>query len=430
MSEKEVKNTETAVTQAAENKGTAPNNADNRARRKANGSPSAKKELPQRKPAKGKKPKEAAQTHPPTGKGPAPTQAEKPQLRSWKKSMPQDGENHQSEQGTEIEKLDRKAFIAASEERKKRNRQAVENAVADAARLLEVKQIIESEKIVYARIVGVERMGVFNTPCAVLNYNDNTIIVPYNDLFRDYQGLVRGEDESDEKYAYRQEQVLSSCMGANIGVIVSKILDSSQHGTFRLLGSRVAAMDRDAQRFYFARKGGDGPYVRVDGIYDADIIGVGAHGLRVYLRGYDIQVWVGSLTFKWIESAKDHYHPGDKLRVRVRKIQRNPKTGGFDIEVSGKDIEFMERKKNSERVTVGGSYIATVTRIVADTASRDVIVYLYIDAFSLPATARMMTSVGSVRRLSPGGTVSLRVNAVDANGAVRGTIVNIISSHA
>lgn len=298
---------------------------------------------------------------------------------------------------------------------------------ANAGALLDLEYAVTSQEIRSGIISGVVPIGVFKDVCAAISSGNYQVFIPFSDMFCDGP-LSADENTTEEMLRTRQKQLLMSSIGARVHYVVLRTFTNSDGQTFGI-GSRRQAMLRDQKRFYEKDDTHEHPFIVEGGIYKADIIGVGNHGIRVCLFGVDSQMWVSAISYRWIDNAKKHFKPGDKIWVKVRKIKARENGVGLDVELSGKDVENRERKLNASRLTLGGIYTAHVTNIKTSAIGRSAVAHLFIDGYNVPASANMISMNGGLRSLRPGALVAFRVHNIDQEtGNVKGLITQIIQN--
>lgn len=301
-----------------------------------------------------------------------------------------------------------------------------DNEIRRANALLDLEYAVSNKVIKQGVITGVAPLGVFKDHCAIVSTPDYQVYIPFNEMFCDGP-LEQAEGETEESLRRRQEQLLINSIGANIHYTIQRTFETADKKNVFGIASRREAMLRDQQRYYQKDAAHEHPYIVEGGIYEADIIGVGNHGIRVCLYGVDTQMWVAAISYRWIENAKHVFKPGDKIRVCVRSIKKRENGVGLDVELSGKDVENRERRANAAKLTPGGVYTAHVTRIKASSLGRSASVQVFIDGYNVPAVSVMSSISGGFRTIRPGALVALRVSKINQeDGKVSGTITQVI----
>lgn len=260
---------------------------------------------------------------------------------------------------------------------------------------------------------------------AIVFYKDIVKVTITFDKMYDGGELARAEGETDESILRRQEQILNTHVGANIDFMVDDVfVDDS--GNIEVFGNRRRALKRLQALNYYPLKGRDEPFVKVGGVYDAAVVGVGVHGIRANIRGVDTQIWISNLTYRFVDDAHKLFAPGQTLRVRVREITKDPETGRLSVNASAKDTEYETLRPNLDRIRVGATCAARITYIVH--VQRDgndrYIANLFIEHYNVPAVCMTIKTDGLRRPLRQGDLVSFRVERIDR--VAIGSILRII----
>lgn len=77
------------------------------------------------------------------------------------------------------------------------------------------------------------------------------------------------------------------------------------------------------------------------------------------IGGIDVIIPVFELTYGWIEDLRDHYKPGDHIRVQVMEIDKEKKT----VKVSMKPLLKNPFPDCAKRYVKNGEYVGTVTGV-------------------------------------------------------------------
>ena len=109
---------------------------------------------------------------------------------------------------------------------------------------------------------------------------------------------------------------LSNILGAQIDFIV-KGIDSKARS---VVASRKDAMRKKRQIFYIDEDLNGEHRVREGRLVQARIIGVHEKVLRLEIFGVETTILARNLSWEWIGDVHDHYSVGDRIVVRITKV--------------------------------------------------------------------------------------------------------------
>lgn len=235
---------------------------------------------------------------------------------------------------------------------------------SDVARdqFLDIIESLKTGRYLTDKIVGVEKHSSGGEPRAVLFHGEYKIIIMASmllDLPNDLRGL-----EPNAVYHY----LLTKRIGAEIDYVIKGIDQDSGIA----VGNRKEAM-ATKRRFYFVTPTKEGPHRIYKGTCcEARVMSVIPEGIYVELFGIDVYIPLRELSHNRIPSAMGHYEPGDRVLVKVIKLNRED-PDHIRVAVSVKQLTANPIDKAIDKIEVGNSYAGTVT--MADSTG----IFVYLD---------------------------------------------------
>ena len=318
---------------------------------------------------------------------------------------------------------DRNAFMEEARANTMRRAEYNQQKEQYFAKLTRLRDLKKSRQIVSGRVIGVTPpdKGV----CAIVLFEGMQVLIPYRDMFIDYQ-LEAAPDESAQKIARRQEQLLRKTVSADIDFVISDYFENPNDQTdMSVLGNRREALLRLQKRNYEPQ--GDKPaVVQEGGIYPGTIIGVGIWGVRICVLGVDTQIWAADMSYRPIENLSALYSNGQVVDVCVREISRN-EAGMLTIKGNCKTPELEQYRKNINAVSVGSIMLARISRVDVSRKTGIPRATLFVDDVDVPGYTTSIKTDNMKEPLRPGSQVLFRVDGVAQNQAmVYGSIIRIL----
>lgn len=233
----------------------------------------------------------------------------------------------------------------------RRNAQTESDRAKD--QLLDLMESYKANRILTDSVQGVEKID--GSYAAVLYHGDFKVIVPATEAINPPQDYRGRDPEAVHRY------MLSKRLGAEFDYIV-KGMDPE---TCIAVASRFDAM-KARQKEYFFTRDRDGNNKLYDGILaEARIISVIKSGIFIDLFGVECFVSMRELSYQRLIDASAYYRPGQRVIVRVLKIDRSDKTN-VKIAASVKQAQKNPFEKAFRKYVVGSHYLGTVTMVDAN----------------------------------------------------------------
>lgn len=233
----------------------------------------------------------------------------------------------------------------------RRNAQTESDRAKD--QLLDLMESYKANRILTDSVQGVEKID--GSYAAILYHGDFKVIIPTTEAINPPQDYRGRDPEAVHRY------MLSKRLGAEFDYIV-KGMDPE---TGIAVASRFDAM-KARQKEYFFTRDRDGNNKLYDGILaEARIISVIKSGIFIDLFGVECFVSMRELSYQRLIDASAYYRPGQRVIVRVLKIDRSDKTN-VKIAASVKQAQKNPFEKAFRKYVVGSHYLGTVTMVDAN----------------------------------------------------------------
>lgn len=289
---------------------------------------------------------------------------------------------------------------------------------------------IRNSRILKHPIAGVE---IVNRVVYWVIYDDPVIVrIPFEDAYVDPPTALLDDSRNiRDRRSMMEESIDYLCP------FVPLRAEKDEDTTY-VYASRVQAVWRDRVRYFGKRPLNP---TCVGDVVEGVVMSVKEKSVRLYVRGYEVQLDRGALTHRYFDNLRKHYSPGDIINVKVMSLH-DPGTGAFAPQFDPKECEREEFRKRiakrppSPHMSVVGT-VVTMKETTNRAGEPIVRATLWLDALKLPGYAVL----GSIARISDapirdGTRVKFRLAAKPLGDAVEnsercicaGTIVDILRS--
>lgn len=219
----------------------------------------------------------------------------------------------------------------------------------------DIRNAYRTRRILTGYLGGLEQTEDGKT-LIIVEYKGFRVVIPMKEMM-----ISLGRRPSGTAYAdlmRRQNQILSTMMGAEIDFIVRGIENKSRS----IVASRKEAMLKKRQIFYL-NKDDTGTYRIYDGrLVQARVTAVAEKVIRVEVFGVECAIMARDLAWDWMGDAHERFSVGDRIVVRILEVQRN---GLEDITIRA-DVKSVSSKTdldNLKKCRIQGKYAGRVTDI-------------------------------------------------------------------
>lgn len=326
-------------------------------------------------------------------------------------------ENAPKKKGRKITKSD---IIEAFKEREELRMREVSEREEISLKWHIVQDYFHTKKIARGTVISVEET-TSGMVVAVVNFNGFRVVIPASEFFIKPIAIEPGV--SEHQRIRREKQVIVKSLGAEVEFVIVHANQENNKETkqkeYIVLASRKQALLRQI-KYYFGKKNGERRVEPGRIIRNVPIIAVGKEALMVSICGIDKVMNKAQLSYKFLGSLIDEFHVGDRIDVAVLDVIDKP-DGSVDIQVSHKQTQLEQFKRNVLNCSVGGMYRGVITIV------KDNTVQLYLTDVDVPAFSKIV-KLNNIEELpSAGDTVLLVANKiVPERGLVLGTIIRLI----
>ncbi len=220
----------------------------------------------------------------------------------------------------------------------------------------EIHNAYRTRRILSGQLGGVEQTDGGKT-IAIVDYKGFRIVIPVKEMLVNPGSYPSGQAYTDLMTQYNR--LLNNMLGAEIDFIVRGI-DSK---TRSVVASRREAMLKKRQIFYLDMDN-DGMYRVYDGrLVQARVIAVAEKVVRVEIFGIDHLILARDLSWDWIGDARERFSVGDRVLVRILKVQRDEKPENISVTADIKSVSNNSIRENLKKCRVQGKYAGKVTDV-------------------------------------------------------------------
>ncbi len=218
----------------------------------------------------------------------------------------------------------------------------------------EIQNAYRTKKILTGMLGGIEK-SENGTLIAIVYYKEHRIVIPVTEMMIH---LIQDNEHDYGELVLRQNKILNNMLGCEIDFIV-KGLDSK---TRSIVASRKEAMLKKRQIFYLEKDLSGKSKIYKDRIVQARVIAVAEKVVRAEIFGAETSILARDLSFDWMGDAREHFHVGEHILVRVLDVQaESPEKVSIRADV--KSVEGNSSIENMKKCKVQGKYAGTVEDI-------------------------------------------------------------------
>ena len=148
-------------------------------------------------------------------------------------------------------------------------------------------------------------------------YKGYRVAIPVREMMLRLEEMPYGRVRLD--LMTRMERVLSAMLGAEIDFVVKGI----NANTRSIVASRRDAILRKRRRFYMETDNLGQRIIYEGRVVQARVIAVAEKVIRIEAFGAECAIIARDLSWEWIGDARDRYHVGDRIMVRIKSIDRS-----------------------------------------------------------------------------------------------------------
>lgn len=268
-----------------------------------------------------------------------------------------------------------------------------------------------THKIMTASLTGYEKQEGLK-PVAVCYFGNVKVIIPISEM--EIHLEIR---DKDDYYNYiRYSQIIDSMIGAKIDFVV-KGFDINNN---LAVGSRKEAMERKRRTILNATQR-DGTYrIYEEIVVEGRITNVHEKIARIEIFGFEARILPSQVFNTWITDMQTVMAPGDIVKCKIMKIERNQRDEVTRLEVSMRDLNLEQEKLALQAIHVGSRYVGTVMR------RRGTLLFVRLNDTDVDVACELL---GGMTADVPyiGTTVKVLITRKNPGGQLYGSITRVMS---
>lgn len=228
-----------------------------------------------------------------------------------------------------------------------------DEAAADIA-WHEIQNANRTRRILTGFLGGLEQTDAGKT-LAIVEYKGFRVVIPLKEMVLGMPNNLSGKAYAD--MILRQNKNLSNMLGCEIDFVI-KGIDSK---TRSIVASRMEAMLKKRKLFYFEPDDEGKCRVYPGRIIQARVIMVAEKAVLIEAFGVECTIKARDLSWDWIGDARDRFHVGDQILVRITEIQ-DDSVEDLKIQADAKSVSG-NKQNNLNLCRVQSKYAGKVTDV-------------------------------------------------------------------
>ena len=227
----------------------------------------------------------------------------------------------------------------------------------DAAIWHDIQNAYRTKKVLTGMLGGMERLES-NKTIAVVYYRDLRVVIPLDEM------MINVDMQGQGRYNYgdlilRKTKILGNMLGAQIDFMVKGIDARSRS----VVASRKDAMLKKRKTFYMDTDLNGKYKIYAGRTIQARIIAVSDKAVRVDAFGVEYSVSARDLSWDWLVDARDHYHIGGSILLKVTEVINRETIDKIEIKADARSLSGNSEGDNLKKCRVQGKYAGKVTGI-------------------------------------------------------------------
>ena len=212
-----------------------------------------------------------------------------------------------------------------------------------------------TRRILTGALDGVEKMDSGLT-IAVVNYKGIRVAIPIKEML-----LYTGKTPSGREYMEMMDQ-LHRILNARLGSEIDFIVKGYDNNTRSVVASRKEAMYRKRQTFYLDTDELGEHMIYEGRVVQARVVAVAEKVIRVEVFGVETSIVARDLSWEWLGNAREHFNVGDRILVRVLRINRTD-LEHLSIRVDVRSVSGTNSHDNLQKCMPQCRYVGRVTDV-------------------------------------------------------------------
>ena len=221
----------------------------------------------------------------------------------------------------------------------------------------DIQNAYHTHRILTGMLDGVEKTKSGMT-IAVVSYKGLRVAIPLKEM------LLYTEDTSvlpHHKLMNLMDQV-NRILHARLGSEVDFVVKGYDNEDRSAVGSRKEAMYRKRQTFYLDTDEMGEHLIYEGRVVQARVVGVAEKVIRVEVFGVEASIVARGLSWEWIGDARDYFSVGDRILVRVLKINGSNQED-LSIRVDVRSVSTTNNRDNLRKCMPQCRYMGRVTDV-------------------------------------------------------------------
>lgn len=229
------------------------------------------------------------------------------------------------------------------------------DATAYNADFLDIVESMKSGKILTDYIAGTE--NIKGRTVAVLWHGEIKVIIPL-EFAVEPPRRVKGEATIEEGHKF----MLTKRLGAEIDYVIDKVDEEAKVA----VGNRLKAMAVKRKKYYFGSDKYGNNILYPDKIAEARVVATIINGIFVEVFGVETFIPSAELSYQRIANPEEAFTVGERVLVRISKIEKNPDDFTVSIVTSIKRAKEDPYQKAVGKLQVGSQYVGRVSMVDAN----------------------------------------------------------------
>ena len=191
---------------------------------------------------------------------------------------------------------------------------------------------------------------------AVVSYNGFRVVIPHSEML-----LYNDRRVSGSQYEELMDRVTRN-LNARLGSELDFVIKGYENESRSVVASRKDAMYRKRQTFYLDTDDLGEHMIYEGRVVQARVVAVAEKIMRVEVFGVECAIRAPGMSWEWIGNARERYHVGDRVLVRVLRISGD-KVEDLRIDADIRSVSGSTGADSLSKCVVQGRYVGKVTDV-------------------------------------------------------------------
>lgn len=191
---------------------------------------------------------------------------------------------------------------------------------------------------------------------AVVSYNGFRVVIPHSEML-----LYNDRRVSGSQYEELMDRVTRN-LNARLGSELDFVIKGYENESRSVVASRKDAMYRKRQTFYLDTDDLGEHMIYEGRVVQVRVVAVAEKIMRVEVFGVECAIRAPGMSWEWIGNARERYHVGDRVLVRVLRIS-GEKVEDLRIDADIRSVSGSTGADSLSKCVVQGRYVGKVTDV-------------------------------------------------------------------